>query len=146
MVASLFLDKIFVLFLLLGKNFNICEEKLDIGFILDSSGSIGAFDFEKIKSFVKDLTDHFNISHENTRVSVISYATSCTLHFPFSQIFETREDLHSAIQNISFTSGITNTDLALVKAYTEMFKANNGARFSGLSFSFVHFFVSSFCI
>ena len=93
-----------------------------------------------MKSFVKDLTDHFEISQENTKVSVISYASFSTLHFPFSQQFPNREALHSAIDNIPYSGGGTNTAKALVQAYSEMFNSNNGARLSGL---LVFFFASA---
>ncbi|XP_028413546.1 ZP domain-containing protein-like [Dendronephthya gigantea] len=83
-----------------------------------------------MKSFVKDLTDHFVISQSYTRVSVISYASSSSLNFPFSRVFGSREDLHSAIDNIPYTGGGTNTASALAQALSEMFNSNNGARLS----------------
>ena len=90
---------------------------------------------KKIKTFVKNLTDHFKISKDYTRVSIISYATSPTLHFPFSQQFADRRDLHSAIENIAYIEGSsTGTGAALTEAYTDMFNASNGARLSGLLF------------
>lgn len=127
-------------FSLLGGVTNICREKLDLGFILDRSGSIGSANFEKIKSFVKDLTGHFEVSQEYTRVSVMSYASSSTIHFPFSQQFPTKQDLHSAIDSISYNGGSTYTGQALTKAYTTMFNANNGARLSGICSIFFHVF------
>ncbi|CAB3998999.1 Hypothetical predicted protein, partial [Paramuricea clavata] len=109
---------------------NICREKLDLGFILDRSGSIGSTNFEKIKSFVKDLTDYFEVSQTYTRVSVMSYSSSSTIHFQFSRQFPTKQDLYSAIDSISYDGGGTNTGEALTKAYTTMFNTNNGARLS----------------
>ena len=120
---------------------NICTQKVDLGFILDSSGSIGASNFEKMKSFVKDLTDHFKISQDYTRVSLMSYATTSTLHFLFSQQYATQQDLHSAIDSIPYSDGSTYTNLALVKAYTDMFNADNGARLSGLFDSFKYYYM-----
>ncbi|XP_028410753.1 uncharacterized protein LOC114533436 isoform X5 [Dendronephthya gigantea] len=108
-----------------------CTTKSDLGFMLDSSGSIGSGHFETIKSFVKDLTDHFKISQNNTRVSVMSYASSPTLRFTFSREFPTRQDLHSAIDNIPYTGGGTNTAQGLRLAKSDMFNTNNGARILG---------------
>ncbi len=113
---------------------DICTTKLDLGFILDGSDSIGETNFQKIKDFVKDLTDHFEVSQGYTRVSVMSYASSSTIHFSFSQQFATRQDLHSAVDGISYVRGGTNAGEALAKAYTDMFTANKGARLSGLLF------------
>ncbi|XP_028390644.1 uncharacterized protein LOC114515560 [Dendronephthya gigantea] len=110
----------------------VCTERIDLGFILDSSGSIGRYNFDTTKSFVKDITNNFQISQKNTRVSVISYATWNTLHFPFSRVFRTRQDLYSAIDYIPYNGGGTNTHQALTRAYTDMFNAKNGSRFSGI--------------
>ncbi|XP_028413560.1 ZP domain-containing protein-like [Dendronephthya gigantea] len=107
-----------------------CHEKLDLGFILDSSSSIGRTNYGKMKSFVKDLTSHFVISQSYTRVSVISYASSSSLNFPFSRVFASRQDLHSAIDNIPYTGGGTNTASAMAQALSEMFHSMNGARLS----------------
>ncbi len=85
-----------------------------------------------MKSFVKDLTDYFKISQDYTRVSLMAYATTATLYFPFSQQYATKQDVHSAIDSIPYTGGGTSTNVALFKAYTDMFNANYGARLSGL--------------
>ncbi|XP_028390639.1 matrilin-2-like [Dendronephthya gigantea] len=106
----------------------ICPKRIDLGFILDSSGSIGRYSFDQTKSFVKDLTKFFTISQNSTRVSVMSYATGATLHFRFSRVFGTRQNLYSAIDNIPYSGGGTNTHLALLRAYTDMFNAKNGSR------------------
>ena len=98
---------------------------------MDSSGSIGSYNFNKTKSFLKALTDYFIISQNKTRVSVITYATWPTLHFRFSRIFGTRQDLYSAIDTIRYNGGLTYTARALTKAYIDMFDTRNGARISG---------------
>ena len=116
----------------LGEKIRICTKKIDLGFILDSSGSIGRYSFDKTKSFVKDLTNYFTISQNSTRVSVMSYATWSTLHFPFSRVFGTQQDLYSAIDNIPYNGGGTNTHQALMRAFTDMFDAKNSSRFTGL--------------
>ena len=116
----------------LGEEIRICTKQIDLGFILDSSGSIGRYSFDQTKSFVKDLTNYFTISQNSTRISVMSYATWSTLHIRFSRVFGTRQDLYSAIDNIPYTGGGTNTHQALMRAYTDMFNAKNGSRFTGL--------------
>ncbi|XP_028415702.1 fibrillin-2-like [Dendronephthya gigantea] len=103
------------------QNITICPKKVDLGFMLDSSGSIGSSNFDKTKSFIKDITDYFNISPNNTRVAVMSYATLSTVHFSFSRKFVSRQDLHSTIDSIPYSGGGTNTAQALIKAYAEMF-------------------------
>ncbi|XP_028415701.1 matrilin-2-like [Dendronephthya gigantea] len=110
------------------QNITICPKKVDLGFMLDSSGSIGSSNFDKTKSFIKDITDYFNISPNNTRVAVMSYATLSTVHFSFSRKFVSRQDLHSTIDSIPYSGGGTNTAQALIKAYAEMFNDSSSYR------------------
>ncbi|XP_028412675.1 uncharacterized protein LOC114535596 [Dendronephthya gigantea] len=111
------------------QNITTCPKRIDLGFMLDSSGSIGSSNFNKTKSFIKDITDYFNITPNNTRVAVMSYATLSTVHFPFSRTFVSRQDLHLTIDSIPYSKGGTNTAQALIKAYEEMF---NGSQVSGV--------------
>ena len=111
----------------LGKNITICTKRIELGFMLDRSGSIGLSNFDKTKSFIKDITHYFEISQNDTRVAVMSYATYSIVHFPFSREFVSQQDLHSAIDSIPYSGGGTNTAQALVKAYTDMFSASTGS-------------------
>ena len=117
--------------------------------MLDSSGSIGAQHFVTMKSFVKDLIGHFKVSLNNTRVSVMSYDSSPSLHLTFSQAFPTRQDLYSAIDNITYSRGGTYTARGLRLAKSGMFNTKNGARVLGLLIadkSFVPVLIISCCI
>ncbi|XP_028419056.1 cubilin-like [Dendronephthya gigantea] len=115
-----------------GRNVTICTKKIDLGFVMDSSGSIGRHNFEKTKSFIKYFTDYFKISPNETRVSVITFATRPTLHFGFSREFRTRQDLYLAIDKIPYNGGKRNTAMALLNASIDMFHTQNGARISGI--------------
>ncbi|XP_046855863.1 deleted in malignant brain tumors 1 protein-like isoform X4 [Xenia sp. Carnegie-2017] len=101
-----------------------CQASIELGFILDGSSSMGASNFGKMLTFVKDLLDHFVISSYNTRVSVITYASSTAMEISFAQTFSTKQDLHSAIDAITYPGGDTNTGAAMHKAYSEMFREN----------------------
>ena len=101
-----------------------CQASIELGFILDGSSSMGASNFGKMLTFVKDILDHFVISSYNTRVSVITYASSTAMEISFAQTFSTKQDLHSAIDAITYPGGDTNTGAALHKAYNEMFREN----------------------
>lgn len=109
-----------------------CTRKVDLGFLLDSSGSVERENFEKMKSFVKRLTNHFKISPNFTRVAMITYDTRVRVRFLFSELYESQEELDTAIDNVGYTGGGTNTGAALTMAYTVMFNPNNGSRLSGL--------------
>ena len=109
-----------------------CKRKVDLGFVLDSSGSVSIVNYQKMKTFVKDLTSYFRISRDETRVSVMSFSNDATIHIPFSRYFDDNVELSLAIDDIDYTGGGTATAIALNKAYQDMFQEKNGARKAGL--------------
>ena len=84
-----------------------------------------------MKAFVKDLTNFFTISSDETRVSVMTFASSAAIHFHFSSGFSNKNSLDAAVDNIGYTGGGTATALALNFAYTHMFNSRYGARGEG---------------
>ena len=57
---------------------------MDLLFIIDGSGSIessGRGNFDKVKNFVKDLTQSFDVSKEGTHIGIIVYSDSPTVGF-----------------------------------------------------------------
>ena len=54
---------------------------IDIYFVMDESGSIGAYNYELVKRFVNDTVNEFDIGSSDTRVGVISYASSARYQF-----------------------------------------------------------------
>ena len=67
--------KVLPLILGVSANDTICQNKLDFGFMLDSSGSVGKENFERTKSFVKNLTYYYKLGLDETRISVMSFST-----------------------------------------------------------------------
>ncbi|XP_028394918.1 uncharacterized protein LOC114519064 [Dendronephthya gigantea] len=108
-----------------------CQKKLDLGFILDNSGSVGYSNFEQMKRFVKDLTDFYKIGREETRVSVMSYANYANIHIRFSTYFSDKSQFDNAVDRIQYTGGGTATSIALNMAYNYMFTIGYGARGPG---------------
>ena len=120
-----------VLLTLLPANLTICKNKLDLGFILDSSGSVGYGNFQRMKLFVKDLTDFYKLNQDDTRVSVMSFSTSAYIRIRFSAYFSEKKRFDSAVDAISYDGGGTATAVALNMAYNDMFTSRYGARGSG---------------
>ena len=104
---------------------------MDFGFILDSSGSVGQHNFERMKLFVKDLTDFYKLGSEETRVSVMSFSDSANIHIAFSAYFSDKDRFDSAVDRIQYNDGGTATGMALNMAHNDMFTSRNGARGSG---------------
>ena len=63
-----------------------CEEGIDFGIIMDGSPSVGSTNFNKCKSFVKDLVGTFQISPQGTRAGIISYSETAQLFVDFADV------------------------------------------------------------
>ena len=105
-----------------------CSSKgIDLVFVLDGSGSVGATDFMTSKTFVNDIVDFFEIGSENTRVGVIQYSSSVNIEFHLNQ-YTDKMSIQQAIANISYMGGSTETERALNVMVDEGFSVTNGAR------------------
>ena len=85
---------------------------LDIVFVLDASGSIGRFDFARMRSTVVDITSSLTIAPNKTRVAVMVFSGDANLIFNLNR-YTDKDSLIEAIQNVNYTGGGTNTGLAL---------------------------------
>ena len=109
-----------------------CSSKgIDLVFVLDGSGSVGATDFMTSKTFVNDIVDFFEIGSENTRVGVIQYSSSVNIEFHLKQ-YTDKMSTQQAIANISYMDGGTHTEDALNVMVNESFKEENGSRVIGI--------------
>jgi len=52
------------------------NQKADILFLVDSSGSLSSYDFQKEKKFIDNLLNVISVSYEATRVEVIPFQTN----------------------------------------------------------------------
>ena len=103
-----------------------CQKPADVGFILDSSGSLtNHYDTEK--EFVKALASAYNISSSQSRVGVITFSTNAEHSIKMNDHY-TMPSFETAVDNIPFYGGLTRIDLALRLAQQKMFTVENGAR------------------
>eukprot|EP00111_Clytia_hemisphaerica_P010998 TCONS_00032248-protein len=110
-----------------ASNASACD--LDLGFVIDESGSISFDDFRKSIDFVRNITQHFTIATARTRVSLITYDTDAVLHFKFND--DAGSDQSTFFNYISTINGRgrgTNTYAALNMSNLEMFNTENGDR------------------
>ena len=54
----------------------VCQTKLDLCFIVDTSGSVGLYNFQRVQSFLKKLIDFFNVGRDETHIALITYSYS----------------------------------------------------------------------
>ena len=95
----------------------------DVVFVIDTSGSIGSSRFELIKEFTANITTELISRSPNSAVGVILFASSAYIRFNL-QTYTTLNELLSAIDNLPYSSGGTDTDEALSLLLTS---AQNGA-------------------
>ncbi|XP_067674107.1 uncharacterized protein [Haliotis asinina] len=104
-----------------------CKTQLDLAFILDGSGSVSRYDFDRTIKFVKNVTEKLDISRDGVKVSVVEYASSVGDDIKF-QDFASKSRLVSAISGIRKCGGGTNTAAAILHTVDVLFSPAAGAR------------------
>ena len=103
-----------------------CKAVVDVGFILDSSGSLRK-DYGKEKDFLKTLAAAFGVSPNASRAGVVTFSYFSELSVKLSD----HGDLSSfkqAVDNIPLMGSTTRIDKALRLAQKELFSLGNGGR------------------
>ena len=103
-----------------------CKTKVDIGFLLDSSGSLRN-DYDKEKDFLKALAATFGVSETGGRAGVVTFS----YYTEHSVKLSDHTDLASfndAVDKIPLMGSTTRIDKALRLTQKEMFSIGNGGR------------------
>lgn len=102
-----------------------CLGKSDVVFLLDSSCSVGKENFQKLKHFVSDVTYNLYIDKNGIQMGVESY--ECKVHTNFElNRFHNKVQMQSAINNIEYKPGGTNTGEAIKHMWTRSFSSDYG--------------------
>ncbi|KAL9959813.1 hypothetical protein ACROYT_G033169 [Oculina patagonica] len=99
--------------------------KVDVGFLVDSSGSINIADrnnYQRIKDFIKGFIKSIVIGENDTRIGLATYSgpTQFRVRFNFTEL-STTNSLVNAVQMIPYDAGGTLTGDALNRIRTELF-------------------------
>ncbi|KAK3605646.1 hypothetical protein CHS0354_032597 [Potamilus streckersoni] len=90
-----------------------CIAKIaDVMFVLDSSSSVGATNFIKMKLFVKQIIRFFNVDFNYTRIGVMTFSNEPKIWFGL-EAYGTEKEIFKAIDNITYLEGGTYTEHAL---------------------------------
>ncbi|KAI8499218.1 biological adhesion [Branchiostoma belcheri] len=89
-----------------------CNVPVDLVFVVDGSGSVGATEFEKVKTFMKNVVSQFPISATDTKVGVIQYSSTVQEEFSLNAHY-TKAAVLNAIDNIVYMGGGTLTGAAI---------------------------------
>uniref|UniRef100_A0A3Q2YNV9 VWFA domain-containing protein n=1 Tax=Hippocampus comes TaxID=109280 RepID=A0A3Q2YNV9_HIPCM len=99
----------------------------DLAFILDTSSSVGKENFEKIRQWVANLVESFDVAPDKTRVAVVRYSDRPTTEFHLGR-YRTLEEVKQAARNIRYLGGNTMTGDAISYTTNNIFLEQNGAR------------------
>ena len=113
-----------------------CEPDVDVAFLVDASGSISSRNYIKVKNFVSQLASKFNISPGGSRAAVVVYSTRATTRIRFRD-HSTYQSFARAVRFLRHERGYTRIDLALQRAYFDVFGPRGGARFLVPKIAFV---------
>ena len=109
---------------------------MDVAFLIDSSGSISFRNFRKVKNFVVELASKFDISPGGSRAAVVVYSTRATTRIRFTD-YSTYGSFANAVQSLRHERGYTRIDLALQRAYFDVFSRRGKPRFLVPKIAFV---------
>lgn len=114
-----------------ASNIKCCLEKcsgtMDLTFVLDSSGSITASEFNKVRNFTGEIISRLDIGEMSTRVAVINYGTDTQVITNLKTTFD-REELLKKVKAVPYLNSGTNTRKALEKCRDTIYKTENGMR------------------
>ena len=103
-----------------------CQVVVDIGFILDSSGSL-RMDYGKEKKLLKAMASIFGISSNESRVGVVTFSYFSELSIKLSD-YNDISSFNKAVDKIPLMGSTTRIDKALRLARKELFSIANGGR------------------
>jgi collagen type VI alpha len=105
-----------------------CSGLLDLGIVLDSSGSINSIRFEKVKQMVISVVEQLDVRLDRTRVGVVYWSQTAWTWFTMLDYSDNKQDVVQAIRNIPFVGNRTHTADALRLLYNVLFQPANGER------------------
>ena len=100
---------------------------MDIAFVIDSSGSVGSRDWERMKRFVKSIVSRLDVSSSATRIAAVAYSTNPEVVMLFRN-FQGTDEVNHVLDLMRWQRGLTYTDRALLFADSRLFNTSNGMR------------------
>ena len=100
---------------------------MDIAFVVDSSGSIGRTNWERMKRFLKALVSRLDVSPSATHIAAIAYSNRPEVVMRFNGIQSTNQ-VNQLIDGMRFQRGFTYTDKGLLLADSDLYQSSNGMR------------------
>ena len=113
-----------LIFLFLGCGSNVV---VDLGVVVDGSGSIDAEEYRLTKDFIIHIIQAFRISAQGTHVGVVEYGTKAVIKIKFDDHYE-QKMLISAVEAIKQAESSRTDITSGLKKTLELFGNEHGAR------------------
>ena len=111
--------------------FSECTEnnrvKLDIGFVMDVSGSITKDGWEKEKMVAKQIAGLTTFGIDGTQAGVVTFETNAKIGIKLSD-HVTKSSFESSLDRLHYSGGGTDILKGLDTALTQIFNPSNGMR------------------
>lgn len=105
----------------------VCNEPMDVAFLVDASGSVGAANFDKQKEFIKAVASTLGLRSGLARAGSLVYSDMATVQQSFKSCNGT-SSVMEAVNRIPYYGRTTRIDRALSLANTALFSAAGGVR------------------
>ena len=103
-----------------------CKSIVDVGYILDSSGSLKN-DYQNEKNFLKSLATAFGVSQDGSRSGVVTFSFNAEHSIKMNDHTDV-QSFNDAVDAIQLMGMTTRIDKALRLAQKELFAVKNGGR------------------
>ncbi|XP_043922666.1 collagen alpha-6(VI) chain-like [Protopterus annectens] len=105
-------------------------EKADIIVLMDGSSSIGHDDFKRMKTYMQNMANDFNVGPDNVRIGMAQYSDKYKEMFQLNE-FKDKTSMKSNIENITQIEGNTLIGKALERVKS-LFDSDKGGRKASL--------------
>ena len=104
----------------------VCRSRVDVGFIVDSSGSV-ASDYPKEKEFVKTIGNSLDIAEDGSHAGIVVFSSNSEVAMKFSES-NNGSAFATAVDKLPLLRGRTRIDKALKLAFDRLFREEDGMR------------------
>jgi len=99
----------------------------DVAFVIDASGSVGSFNFDKMLGYVGAVIQHLVIGPSAVQTALMTFSSTPHKEWYFNEVTDMGDTL-SRLKRVSYRSGSTKTDLAITFLRRELLSGTNGDR------------------
>ncbi|XP_065072057.1 LOW QUALITY PROTEIN: uncharacterized protein LOC135696557 [Rhopilema esculentum] len=104
-----------------------CQLQVDLGFVVDASGSILPKQYQHQKDFIKKVVELNEISSSGLHAGVVLFSHSSSVAIKLSDFYDSKA-FESAVQKLKHECSITRIDKGLKDSYDKLFTRSYGAR------------------